>query len=146
MIRLITEPRDETYKALLSFAVSRCESFSLIWRYRLSSKNVTDNILNSLGPFLVTEEETREWPGTQLLKAKATIRHYQCTPEVLPILYSINGLYQWLHPKYPEDLVFYLKNGESWLTSISHERESWISDTSLTAEELLRAIPTLRIQ
>ena len=143
MIYITDEPEGETYKALLKFAMARCHAFSLVWRYKMRPKPANDEILAALSPFLISERDTNKWPGTKL-HGKATVRHYKFTHEVLPVLFRVDGLYSWLHPKCPEDLALYLPNGDNWLASVAHERLSWLTDTKLTIEELCQAVPNLQ--
>lgn len=145
MINITSEPKDETYEALLKFAVKRCHSFSLVWRHEIRIKSADDEMFRELAPFLNSESETSKWPGTKL-QGEATVRHYKLTRQVLPILFRSEGLYGWLHPKFPEDLALYLSNGENWLASIAHENMSWITDTQLTIKELRQAVPNLQIR
>ena len=145
MIYITDEPKGETYQALLKFAVARCESFSLVWRYKMRPKPANDEMLAALAPFLISERDTNKWPGTEL-HGKATVRHYKFTRQVLPVLFRVDRLYSWLHPKYPEDLALYLPNGGNWLASVAHEHLSWITDTKLTVKELRQAIPDLQVK
>jgi hypothetical protein len=108
-------------------------------------KPKSDETRAALAPFLISESETKSWPGTTT-NVKCVVRHYKLTGEVLPILCGVEGLYSWLHPKHPEDLAFYLSNGQNWLASVAHERMAWITAPNLTAEQLLKEVPSLQIQ
>ncbi len=146
MINITDDPKGETYKALLKFAVAHCQSFSLVWRYKMRLKPAEDEMFAALAPFLISERDTKKWPGTELLSGKATIRHYKVAPQVLPVLYRADSLYSWQHPKLPEDLAFYLPNGENWLASVAHEKMAWVADSKLSVETLLKAVPGLQVK
>ncbi len=145
MIFITDEPKGKTYEGLFRFAAERCHSFSLVWRRKMGPKPANDETLAALEPFFISEQETGKWPGTKL-KGTATVRHYQFTRKVMPVLLRTNGLYSWIHPKYPEDLALYLPNGDHWLASVAHEHLSWITGPDLTVEKLRKEIPGLQVK
>jgi len=64
---------------------------------------------------------------TFLAKIAATSRTYRINNTTINILRSVESVYQWVSPSYPEDLAFY-KKGELWFASIAHEGESWFTE------------------
>jgi len=54
----------------------------------------------------------------------------------LSVLSTASGLYDWAAPERPEDLAFYTVEGTVFWGSISHEREAWLSLSSLRLSEL----------
>jgi hypothetical protein len=142
-INIAEEPRGETYQALLRFAVSRCQRFSLVWCDQLAFHPAAWEVASTLEPYLVARVRTDAWPGTQLLGHQATVGYYQSTPEAVAVLETAHGLYSWLSPLLPEDLAFYSSEGKLWLGSISHERDAWFQTEELSRAEILQSVPGL---
>lgn len=138
-----SEPRDEAYEVLIDLAASKCKTFSLVWRYFPKPHRVNTEITEALESFFVRESLSAEWPGTELGGAKATVSYYELSSGAASVLKKAGGLYQWLQPGLPEDLAFYMPNGQNWLASVAHERTAWISDSTLETEELVRMFPQL---
>jgi hypothetical protein len=145
MIDIVSEPRGEAYRALLHLAKQHCTSFSLVWRDDFTFSESAGNVECSLQTFLIREEHTDEWPGTELLRHKARVCHYRVTDESVSILAEVPGLYAWLAPRMPEDLTFYAADGSCWLLSIAHEKDAAIMSESVPIEELRAAIPGLSL-
>jgi hypothetical protein len=99
-------------------------SFSLVWRDQLPFGPSAQAIELELSPYLLREERTSEWPGTQLLRHEAIVRHYKLCKESIRVLLKSTRLYAWLSPDLPEDLTFYMPDGIPWLTSIAHENDA----------------------
>ncbi len=117
---------DKDYEHLLDTARAKFDSFSLVWRDQFSFNETAAAFEKSLGPFLLKEQHTDEWPGTKIFKAKA--RTYKVKPESLSVLSRLNNVFEFMAPDYPEDLSFY-SNGKIKFISIAHERESWYEET-----------------
>ncbi len=114
-VTLDSEPSDETYRALLRFALERCASFSLVWRDGLWNDPAA-RIEAELRPFLIREEHTNSWLGTHVYSPPcAMVRFYRLTPESCAILARASSLYSWLHPDLPEDLTIFDEEGDPWL-------------------------------
>ena len=143
---IVAEPKGKTYIDLLNFAVSRCESFSLVWRDQLEFAPSAYEIEHALKPFLVSNIRTDEWPGTKLIGHEAIVRRYRLTNESVELLHVAEGLYDWLQPNLPEDLVFYSSGDVVWLTTISHEHEAWFEDESLLPAEIYAYAPGIKIK
>jgi hypothetical protein len=146
IIDIVLEPTGRTYTDLLTYAASRCESFSLVWRKQFHFETSARQIANSLRPFLISNLSTDEWPGTKLIGHEAIVRQYRVTDKSIKILGSVNGLYSWLQPKLPEDLAFYLSDRIGWLASVSHECDAWFLDTSLSLDEIREHVPGIEIK
>lgn len=143
---IVAEPKGQTYIDLLNFAVSRCASFSLVWRDGFRFENSADEIKHALRPFLVSSIKTDEWPGTKLIGHKAMVRRYRATDESVELLQRAGSLYSWLQPNLPEDLSFYASGEVIWLASISHERKAWLLDESLRPAEIYAYVPHIKIK
>ncbi|HET9253051.1 MAG TPA: hypothetical protein VFP58_13140 [Candidatus Eisenbacteria bacterium] len=142
---LVTEPRGQAYAGMLELASEACASFSLVWRDQLSFHASAQAIAADLAPFLVRQERTAEWPGTQLLGHLATVRHYRLEPESLRVLKTAEGLYAWHAPELPEDLALYTPDGMAWLTSIAHERDAWFLDAPELETLLRERLPRIHV-
>src|SRR5258705_5519615 len=105
IIDIVAEPTGRAYTDLLTYAASRCQSFSLVSRKQFHFEPSARQIANSLRPFLISNLSTDEWPGTKLIGHEAMVRQYRVTDKSIKILCSVNGLYSWLEPKLPEDLA-----------------------------------------
>ena len=68
-----------------------------------------------------------EWPGTKLLEGTAELHIFAVTPlSIKVIMNAVDNLYDWLGPKYPEDLCFIAHDGGHSLITISHEQKAWL--------------------
>jgi hypothetical protein len=146
MINIIREPSDHVYSALISFAATRCKTFSFAWRNQLRFDLSAHEIAKILVPDLVYETTTNEWPGTQLIGGSAIVSYYNVTGRSMQVVQTVTGLYQWRSPSFPEDLAFYSSESKCWMASISHERDSWFEDESLTLEDILGSVPGIKIK
>ena len=146
VIDIVAEPKGQTYIDLLNFAAARCESFSLVWRKQFQFESSAHQVANSLKPFLISNVRTDEWLGTKLIGHEAIVRQYRTTDKSIKILGSLSGLYSWLQPKFPEDLAFYSTGNVGWLASISHERDAWFLDESLSLDEIYDHVSGIEIR
>jgi len=144
-IDILEEPRGAQFDDLLSLATEVCGSFSLVWRDQLEHGDSAQEIQQSLATYLFREERTDEWPGTRLHGHQATVRHYRVELGSMRVLKRAGGLYAWLAPDYPEDLVFYTPDGAVWLGSIAHEREAWFVGWPGLEAQVRRRMPSLKV-
>ena len=148
-IDIHSDPRDSVYDALLDYLGRKCQTFSLVWNEDFEFSKSAKEVREKLHPFLVREEVTDEWPGTQLIAHMAIVRHYQVKQESLLILKAqTSSLYSWLRwppNELPEDLAFYSAKGECVFGSISHEEDSWIAHNFASAAELIREVPGINV-
>ena len=145
-IDLLAEPRDDVYRALLAFMRNRAGSFSLVWRAEGQYTEQAEGIRDRLAPYLLRTEWTSEWPGTELLDSRATVRHYATVPEAMQLLGEASGLYAWQDPERPEDLAFHRPDGQLLLGSVAHESDAWVEPATVSYEELCAAIPELSVR
>lgn len=149
---ILKEPEGKTYSDLIRFGAQYCSSFSLVWGdQHVSMMQNRGNygaqlIENKLKPYLIKEEYTNKWPGTELLGHKAKVRFYQFNRETVRILQEVESLYNWSWPNKPEDLAFYSKNGKCVLGSIAHEGDSFIYSDEIPLETIKKEIPELEIK
>jgi hypothetical protein len=144
-INVVAEPVGPVYKQLLDLATEVCGSFSLAWRDQLKFSRSADAIRDALSPYLLRDERTDEWPGTKLMGHLANVRHYRVEGGAMRVLEAATGLYAWLAPDHPEDLVFYATDGTVWLGSIAHEKDAWFVGWPGVEAALRKRIPSLQL-
>ena len=113
-----------TYQDLLEYAGTKCDSFSLVWRSEFEFEKSAIKITEALKSYLISEVSTNKWPGTELMSGKALLRTYALNNKTLPLLKEVSEVYEWVAPKYPEDLAFYSK-GKVVFSSVAHEGMAW---------------------
>ena len=145
LVTIVKEPKGKTYVALLHFALRHHSLFSLVWRDQLAFFPSAAACAETLQPDLVNERRTDEWPGTQLLGHLATVRLYRMSPSALSTLAEAGGLYAWAAPERPEDLAFYVGEGNPWLGSIAHERDSFVYPHAVSLQELATKVQGLSL-
>jgi hypothetical protein len=112
------------YQDLLKYADQECDTFSLVWRPEFNFENSAFKITEELAPYLISEKSTNKWPGTEVFGNKALLRTYQLNKESSNILKQVSSVFDWVAPKYPEDLAFY-NNNKIMFASVAHEDMAW---------------------
>lgn len=115
-----------SYQELLDYAEREADSFSLVWR-NLVFENSAYDLIEKLSPWLLSDYKSSSWPRTQLVGEKARVKTYQITPETMRYLRSFHSVFEFIAPKYPEDLAFY-KNKVAIFSSIAHEGGAWFEE------------------
>ncbi len=139
------EPNGISYQKLLDFAIGECQIVLLVLQPTLPLAPTGEKALERLSPFLREEISSSEWPGTKLLNQKARLFYYSFSAESATILKEItDSLYAWQQPDLPEDLCLLRADGNSWLVTISHERDSYLSITEEEKVRLLNTIPEVQ--
>ncbi len=113
------------YKKLIEYMVPHSDAFSFVfYQNREGEKRrvTVRNIKQALNPFKVFSKKVFEWPGmiTMDYRHVYLLSAYVSHPDVIPILNSVNSLYEWDYPVYPMDLSFY-KDGYAIFASVAHE-------------------------
>ena len=117
-----------SYQEILNRASREADEFSLVWRHEFKFAQSASLIQDRLASHLVSEAISSSWLSTDLIGSKATVRRYRVNPESLAVLAGVQGIYDWLAPKLPEDLAFY-KGVNVLFGSIAHEHEAWLNET-----------------
>jgi len=112
-----------SYQELLDYAEQEADSFSLVWR-NMAFENSAFELIEQLSPWLISDYSSSSWPRTRLIGEKARVKTYQVTPETINLLKSVKSVFEFLAPKYPEDIAFY-KGKSVIFSSIAHEEEAW---------------------
>jgi hypothetical protein len=143
-IDILREPTGKSYRDLLSFALAHCGSFLLVVRHDLQLSLRGRSVLAELRPSLRREHDSREWPGTVLLRELGTVSEFDFNANTARVLERAAGsLYSWRQPHLPEDLCMLRSNGKPWLVTIAHERDGYLELTASEVHALLGAVPTL---
>jgi hypothetical protein len=141
MIVIKKNPTKDRYRALLDLAFAHSDCFQLVLRKDMGvSINYYDDLLRDLDIFLIEKKELSEWASQKLGDNNtAFVFFYKSRIEAKDILLNISdSLFEWVHPKLPEDLSF-INNGSVWLSTCSHENYSVIiSDDEQNTLEYLR--------
>jgi len=131
------EPRDEIFRALISFGASRFPVCLTVVRPALGLNVEAKAFSDQMAVFRLSERAESEWPGTRLLGSTAVVTRYALNPKVGEIIVqSSNGLYDWQQPDLPEDLCILRSDGSPWLTIISHEADAYLTVTREEESEL----------
>ena len=90
-----------------------------MWRDEFDFNSKCIDFECSLSQYLVREERTSSWPGTEIFGALATVRRYKVSEGSISILSGIKSHKSFLSPDLPEDLALY-KSGQVIYGSIAH--------------------------
>jgi hypothetical protein len=145
-IDITSEPRGNTYEALIDYLGNRCPIFSLVWREQLLFDDSARMIADQLRPVLIREQRTDEWPGTRLLEHMATVRYYKSTQDSLALLKKQSSLFSWIASSMPEDLAFYNESETCAFGSISYEKDAWFNNKLFDAEDIKAKIPGIKLR
>ncbi len=134
----------KNYGCILDYASTVCGSLSLVVRTSLMLSASGYLVLEKLNPFLVEISEVNKWPGTILLGGTASLYKFAYNRESGTLLKEVaSNVFDWIQPDFPEDLCLYRPDGSVWLTTISHERDAYLSVTSIETEEIKLICPDL---
>lgn len=138
------EPTNEIYKRLIIFSLKSCDKFQYVVPHHISQNRSIQEIIKKFEEFQISVTEKSEWPGTKLLRGTATVYQYRLNKEsIIFLINSVNSLYSWVQPDFPEDLCLLRDNGDPWLVTISYEKDSYFELTLDEKRELAEAIPEL---
>lgn len=133
------EPKNEHYYHLIDFVSKNTRGILLIIQpqNKLTKKGKT--VLSKLNPFLITQKEVTEWPGTKLLSGHSALSYeYEISTSCLAIIKRVShSLCDWKQPGLPEDIAFLRESNCAMLTTISHERDAHLSLSDAEYNELI---------
>lgn len=141
---IATELQGNLYQRLLDYAVQECAVALLVVHPSLRLSAEGEKVLHQLAEYLKEKAGSSVWPGTELLTEVAHVYYYHLSPECVGILKdAAAGLYSWQQPHLPEDLCLLKADGEPWLVSIVHERDSYFCLSEAERTRLLATLPEL---
>jgi hypothetical protein len=142
---LLKEPTGRQFDDLVRASMSFCGSFLLVVRDG-PLKPSGRRVLDQLQPYVREKAEKAEWPGTRLTTSVATVWTFDLVEQSAAILTATtNRLYAWLQPDLPEDPCFIREDGTPWLTTISHERDAFLSLETIERDLLRELVPELHL-
>ena len=109
---------------LLEKALAEFDAFSLVWREDTEFADSAKQFEEKLKPYLLKEERTNCWPGTQVLYKSSIVRTYLVSQDSIHVLKCVDSVFEFVFPHYPEDLAFY-QDGILVYASIAHEKYNW---------------------
>lgn len=117
----------DTVDSLKHIIIENTLRFILFNEIEIFEKN-SSKFAESLEKYLIKQRHNPEWPGTKVFDDEGMmndqytydINFYSINPYTKEKLLSINSLYSWKYPYYPQDLAFF-KNGKCLLASTAHE-------------------------
>lgn len=113
---------------LLEYISNFAFAFTFVVRSEMEISSDAQLLIKRLGNSLIENKKVSEWPGTKLLDGTAELYKYKLDAISKATLIEIGcGLFDWIQPSMPEDLSFLYQNGQNCLTSISHEKDAWLS-------------------
>jgi hypothetical protein len=134
----------QDYFDILDYVTEICDSVSLVTQ---KSNGLSANghlILEKLHPFINEISDAESWPGTKLFGHTARLYKYAYNRDVASLLKSVTScLFNWIQPDYPEDLCLYRPDGSVWMTTISHERDGYLSITPVEIADIKVKLPSL---
>jgi hypothetical protein len=140
---LKTELRGPLYRDVLDWGAGRCGSALMVVLDSAPLSDEGSKLLERLEPYLIERKPSSKWPGTELDGDVALVHRYNL-PDCIELLKNATDhLYGWLQPDLPEDLSLLTRSGEEYLTTISHEEDSYFTLSDLELHALLKAIPEI---
>jgi hypothetical protein len=138
------EPVGTTYEELLRCGVQFCNQFFLVVRSEADLDEKGKAALGALSDFYISSERTNRWPGTELVSGSAQLYRYSLNAKSIDELTrDTGGLFGWIAPSRPEDLCLLRPTGDAWLTTISHERDAYLSLVNDEEEIVAKSVPGL---
>jgi hypothetical protein len=143
---LLVEPIKQDYYDLLNYASAECKYALVVIRSTMQFNVEGQEILKILAGYLYKEKQTDEWTGTKIINQKARVLEFHYVPEVVEILQmTVSGLYQWLQPKFPEDLCLLRGDETPWLVTISHENDGYFILSEQEQNHFFSTLPQFRL-
>lgn len=120
----------QTYEKLLKYVFQKCDVVSFVTRTdkiklnfdaKEKLKILEQNLFEKYHKYFIGNKE-EDWvkENNSVFNVYYITHFYRLGNELKEYLLSNKNLYNWLEPKYPEDICFY-KNGYCWLYSVTHE-------------------------
>jgi len=137
---------EDNYKMLLSSLVSYVPYFSLVVRETLTLDSKGQEVLDLLKPFLISEDNVSEWPGTKLYDGTAKLFIFILNTKTISILLDFsNNIFDWVQPSLPEDLCLLRNDKAGLFISISHEKDFYFELTNKEYIKLDKLLPQLKL-
>lgn len=128
---------------LLNHGLIYCDKCSFILRSDQDMSSELKSFMASIQPFLISSNDTSEWPGTRTLDI---VQIYYCKyiKQLIPVFKEIlQAGYNWWESDLPEDLCLYRTDGTVWLGSTVHEGYGWLNLNTKELETLKYSYPEI---
>jgi hypothetical protein len=141
------DPSRDLYSSLLGFALDICPLALLVVRPEMDLMESGQRVLDSLEPYIESKVKSTQWPGTEIFDAEADLLYFRLEGSSVTVLQSATDhLFGWCQPDLPEDLCLFRRDRTPWLVTIAHERDGYFLLSEWERRQLLRALPSLRLQ
>jgi len=132
---------------ILDWAFEEATYFSLVWREGFKFKARAKKIEEKLEIYLLKTELTSEWPGTKVYgPPENKICFYKVKKKTEKIIKNTGSIFQWVAPKYPEDLAFYNNKLKPIFGSVAHEKLAFIIGKKKVLRSAEEVITDLKIK
>jgi len=133
---------NEVYEKLIDYAFNKCDAVMFVSRKdgfsdnkKMELDNTISDLKNNLENCFLKSRNGSYWVFSKVGYKRLGITgysdptgfddlfeilFYKAVDETKQYLLTNKNLYNWLNPKYPEDISFF-KNGYCWLYSVAHE-------------------------
>jgi hypothetical protein len=140
----VGNPCGINYQALIQFCCQNAAEMTLVVRDpNLSLPAELQHSIAELRAECINVIRTDRWPGTILYEAEADLWRYRVNGDLCAKICRRECLYDWLHPRAPEDPCFFRKDGSELLVTISHEADAYLQLTEAEHRSLVVAFPDL---
>ena len=135
----------ETFDQLLHLLASDARVLGLVWEGGEIS-NTAKSALDRLFPYLLIQEKTRRWPGTEIANGFTPADRwlYSFNGRVADVLADIeDNLFHWQNPALPQDLHLLDAGGNPILGSTTTEGDAWLSMSKSRWDSIAAVWPAL---
>lgn len=123
-----TEPSGRLYRSLLDCGLRFCAKAILVIQPDLGLDSEAKQLLSDLCKLGCEVIERGVWSGTVLFNETARVYEIPYGAAAANLLAdAVDGVFDWLQPRRPEDLCLLREDGSAWLTSIVHERDAFLT-------------------
>jgi len=134
---------EKNYNSLITYLHKHCDTISFLipdfeYAVGVNYEVRIQQLMAVVEPFIVKNYKSDEYCYRKT-KGLYNIYNVAFHRDLIEVICSVRGLYNWIYPYFPEDLCFY-KNGKCFLESIAHEKECWVyteDDAEIKALEKL---------
>lgn len=129
-ILITSDLQGESYQLFIDKACKTYAFFSVVFRSDLRPNPSVSMILDEMNPNQLKVIHSRKLPMNEIHSAyPAQIFYFTTTPRAIrPVLKQVGSLFQWIMPKYPEDLCFYRADKSLAIASNTHESMAYFFD------------------
>lgn len=156
---ITTEPRHETYRALLRASLRWCDQFVFV---DVPSPDFGENdsqfgprakeVVGQLVEHLVDVQKSKSWPGSTLVDKPGVdtfgrIYRFRLDETAVNILsMAAESLYAWRQPTLPSDLSLIRSDGDPWLVNMAGDGDAYLHLTLEEADRVRDAVPGLELR